>query len=136
MRRKSIKIFLVLLIFLFISFMTLETFATSEKTTSGQAIEAMKGMEGADLDTSGGNAKVLKILDAVLGLVQIAGTGISMIMVTVLGIKYMLAAPSDKADVKKQIAPLVIGAIILFASVNLVNIVANMADTTLKKAAS
>lgn len=132
MRRKSIKILLVLFLILLISVMTIEVFAT----TSESAIDAMKNMEGSDLETSGGNEKVSKILNAILGLVQVAGTGISMIMVAVLGIKYMMAAPSDKADVKKQIAPLVIGAIILFASVNLVNIIANMADTTLKKAAN
>lgn len=132
MRRKSMKALLVLLLILLISVMTIEAFAT----TSESAIDAMKNMEGSDLETSGGNEKVSKILNAILGLVQVAGTGISMIMVAVLGIKYMMAAPSDKADVKKQIAPLVIGAIILFASVNLVNIIANMADTTLKKAAN
>lgn len=132
MRRKSIKILLVLFLILLISVMTIEVFAT----TSESAIDAMKNMEVSDLETSGGNEKVSKILNAILGLVQVAGTGISMIMVAVLGIKYMMAAPSDKADVKKQIAPLVIGAIILFASVNLVNIIANMADTTLKKAAN
>ena len=59
-----------------------------------------------------------------------------MIMVTLLGIKYIMAAPSDKADVKKQIAPLVIGAIILFASVNLVGIIADVADSTLSGAAA
>ena len=109
MKRKSLKVLIILLLVLFISVMTIEAFAS----TSSSAIDAMKKMEDAELDTSGGNAKVSKILNAVLGLVQIAGTGISMIMVAVLGIKYMMAAPNDKADVKKQIAPLVIGAIIL-----------------------
>ena len=132
MKIKSLKVLIILLLVLFISVMTIEAFAS----TSSSAIDAMKKMEDAELDTSGGNAKVSKILNAVLGLVQIAGTGISMIMVAVLGIKYMMAAPNDKADVKKQIAPLVIGAIILFAAVNLVNIIANMADTTLKTAAN
>ncbi len=132
MKIKSLKVLIILLLVLFISAMTIEVFAS----TSSSAIDAMKKMEDAELDTSGGNAKVSKILNAVLGLVQIAGTGISMIMVAVLGIKYMMAAPNDKADVKKQIAPLVIGAIILFAAVNLVNIIANMADTTLKTAAN
>lgn len=132
MRRKSIKILLVLFLILLISVMTIEVFAT----TSESAIDAMKNMEVSDLETSGGNEKVSKILNAILGLVQVAGTGISMIMVAVLGIKYMMAAPSDKADVKKQIAPLVIGSIILFASVNLVNIISNMSDTTFKKEAN
>lgn len=95
------------------------------------AIGAMKGMSNGSLEDSTDGQKLTKILNSVIGLIQVAGTGISMVMVTMLGIKYMLAAPSDKADVKKQIAPLVIGAIILFASVNLVGIVADITEKTL-----
>lgn len=128
--RKSIKILLILLTSIFIiSVMQNLVFASS--TTD--AIGAMGNMKGADIED--GTGKLGNIINAVIGLIQVAGTGISMIMVTMLGIKYLLAAPSDKADVKKQIAPLVVGAIILFASVNLVSIVATIADNTLKGAA-
>lgn len=98
-------------------------------------IEAMKGMAGEDLtDSTGG--KLGDLINTAISIIQVAGTGISIIMVTMLGIKYLLAAPSDKADVKKQILPLLIGAIILFASVNLVGIISKVADTTLSQAAS
>lgn len=128
--RKSIKALLILLISIFIiSVMQNLVFASS--TT--EAITAMGNMKGADIED--GTGKLGNIINAVIGLIQVAGTGISMIMVTMLGIKYLLAAPSDKADVKKQIAPLVVGAIILFAAVNLVSIVATIADKTLSEAA-
>ena len=128
--RKSVKVLLILLISIFvISVMQNLVFAVS--TTD--AITAMGNMEGADIED--GTGKLGNIINAVIGLIQVAGTGISMIMVTMLGIKYLLAAPSDKADVKKQIAPLVVGAIILFAAVNLVSIVATIADKTLSEAA-
>lgn len=128
--RKSVKVLLILLISIFIiSIMQNLVFASS--TT--EAITAMGNMKGADIED--GTGKLGNVINAVIGLIQVAGTGISMIMVTMLGIKYILAAPSDKADVKKQIAPLVVGAIILFAAVNLVSIVATIADKTLKGAA-
>ena len=128
--KKSMKILLILLISIFIiSVMQNLVFASS--TTD--VISAMGNMQGADIED--GTGKLENIINAVIGLIQVAGTGISMIMVTMLGIKYLLAAPSDKADVKKQIAPLVVGAIILFASVNLVSIVATIADKTLSDAA-
>lgn len=128
--RKSVKVLLILLISIFvISVMQNLVFAVS--TTD--AITAMGNMEGADIED--GTGKLGNIINAVIGLIQVAGTGISMIMVTMLGIKYLLAAPSDKADVKKQIVPLVVGAIILFAAVNLVSIVATIADKTLSEAA-
>lgn len=38
----------------------------------------------------------------------------------------MLASSSEKADIKKQAMPIVIGCVILFAAVNLVAIVASI----------
>ena len=62
----------------------------------------------------------------VLGLMQMVGTGIALIVITLLGIKYMLASPAEKADVKKQIFPIIIGCILLFGAVNLVALVAGI----------
>ena len=122
-----VKILMILIMSIFVMSISLEVFATQS------AIDAMGNMAGATVED--GSGKIGNILNSVIGIIQIAGTGISMIMVTLLGIKYIMAAPSDKADVKKQIAPLVIGAIILFASVNLVGIIADVADSTLSSAA-
>lgn len=38
----------------------------------------------------------------------------------------MLASSSEKADIKKQAVPIVVGCVILFAAVNLVAIVASI----------
>ena len=127
MSKKVVKILLILTISVFLITFSLEVWATQS------AIDAMAGMEGATVED--GSGKIGNILNSVIGIIQVAGTGISMIMVTLLGIKYILASPSDKADVKKQIAPMVIGAVILFASVNLVGIIAEVADRTLSNAA-
>jgi len=35
-------------------------------------------------------------------------------------VKYILASPADKADVKKSITPIIIGCALLFAGVNIV----------------
>lgn len=123
---------LILISLLMISAISSVSFVYGTSTTD--AINAMKDMGEADIsDASGG--KLGKIINSIIGFIQVAGTGIAMIMVTILGIKYIMAAPSDKADVKKQIAPMVIGALILFGAVNLVNIVANIAMDSLKTAA-
>ena len=131
MNKKVVRFLIILMISIFVISISLEVLATSS------AISAMNGMAGATVeDGTGKIGKIGKILNSIIGIIQVAGTGISMIMVTLLGIKYIMAAPSDKADVKKQIAPLVIGAIILFASVNLVGIIADVADSTLSGAAA
>ena len=60
------------------------------------------------------------IIGGIIGLLQLAGSGISIIVVTLLGVKYILASPADKADVKKSITPIIIGCALLFAGVNIV----------------
>ena len=91
--------------------------------------------ETSQINSGDSDSGIANSIKDVIGMLQVAGTGIALVVITMLGIKYMLAAPSEKADVKKQIAPMVIGAVILFASVNLVGIIADVADRTLSNAA-
>lgn len=131
--KKNIVIKTLLIVFtiaLIVSAIQLSVYSVG----TSDAISAMNKMQGSDVKDDTGVLKPM--LNSVIGLIQVAGTGVAMIMVTIFGIKYIVAAPNDKADVKKQIAPMVIGAIILFASVNLVALVADTADSILSKAAS
>ena len=75
-----------------------------------------------------GSGGIAESINDVIGLLQIAGTGIALIVVTMLGIKYMLASPSDKADVKKQIMPILIGCFLIFGAVIVVSAMTNFAD--------
>ena len=43
-----------------------------------------------------------KTVGAILSLLRIVCTGIAIIMITVIAIKYLSAAPSDRADLKKS----------------------------------
>ena len=70
--------------------------------------------------------KIAGVLNAVIRLIQIAGTGISVLIVTILGIKYMFASSSEKADIKKMAMPIIIGCVLLFGAVNLVGAVAGI----------
>lgn len=67
--------------------------------------------------------KIENVINIVIGLLQVAGTGLALIVITMLGIKYLLASPSEKADVKKQIMPIIIGCILLFGALQLMGAV-------------
>lgn len=54
------------------------------------------------------------IINIVLGVVKVVAVGIAVIMLVVLAIKYMTAAPGEKADIKKSAFTYVIGALLLF----------------------
>ena len=48
-------------------------------------------------------------------------------MLIVLAIKYISAAPSDKAEIKKHAVVYVVGAIVLFAASGILQIIKNFA---------
>ena len=80
-------------------------------------ITAMEGTSNAATATGTG---VGNVINNVIGIMQVVGSGLSIIVITLLGIKYILASPGEKADVKKSIMPILIGCVLLFGAVNLI----------------
>lgn len=60
-----------------------------------------------------------------LSVAQIIGTSVAVVMLIVLAIKYISAAPNDKADIKKHAVVYIVGAIVLFAASALLGILKN-----------
>lgn len=76
-------------------------------------------------DTSGASGSVTRIIGALINIIQIIGSGVAIIMLIVLAIKYISAAPGDKADIKKHAVVYVVGAIVLFAATGILQIIKN-----------
>lgn len=74
-------------------------------------------------DNSGASKSAQNIIGALITIVQVIGTGVAIIMLIVLAIKYISAAPGDKADIKKHAVVYVVGAIILFAATGILQII-------------
>ena len=60
----------------------------------------------------------------IIGLVQAVGTIVAVVMIIVVGIKYLTSSPEGKAQYKGTMVAYVVGAILIFAAVNIVSIVA------------
>ena len=97
--------------------------------------DAKTQMENAyNIDSSQGESEgVMAVINDVIGLLQLAGTGISVVTITLLGAKYMLSSVEQKAEIKNRAMPVVIGCVILFGAVNLVAIVTNFTNAVLKE---
>ena len=122
MGKKYVKV--ILLIMFFFLVLSVISYAGGDITGVSDVINAMSGTSNsASSDNAFG-----KILNTMIGLLQVAGTGISIITVSVLGIKYLLASPSEKADTKKAILPIVIGCVLLFGAVNIISAVYDYAQ--------
>lgn len=79
-------------------------------------------------DNSGAAKSINNIIGSIITIVQVVGTGVAIIMLIVLAIKYISAAPGDKADIKKHAVVYVVGAIVLFAATGILGIVKNFAS--------
>ena len=72
------------------------------------------------------------IMGTVINTIKIVGTGVAIIMITYVAIKYMSAAPSEKAEFKKSAVAYIVGAIVLFAASNILSVINNFATANIK----
>lgn len=97
---------------------------------SNAAYDMMKNVnaivDASETDVSGAKAAITstkRIAGAVITITRIVAAGIAIIMISVLAMKYMTAAPSEKADIKKHAIPFVVGAIIMFSVSGILGII-------------
>lgn len=66
------------------------------------------------------------LLQNILGFVQVLGSAVSVIIIVVIGIKYMWSSAEEKFEIKQTVIYYFIGAVLLFATVNLITIIYNI----------
>ena len=111
--KKTVKVLLTLVVFALVASVAGSVFAVDPNQFSG-----------TDSDISGTMSNLSNII---LRVVQVIGTAVAVIMLIVLAIKYISAAPGDKADIKKHAVVYVVGAVVLFAASGILQIVKNFA---------
>lgn len=119
--KSKIKIFSLIIITLIILSMLLPT-----KTYCSIMDNLIDGMKNSSDISTQSNNSVTDGLNTVFSLVRYVGSGISIIVVLSLGIKYMVASIEEKVEIKKRAMPIVIGCIILFATTNILVLISDM----------
>ncbi|MCR5185690.1 MAG: pilin [Clostridia bacterium] len=76
--------------------------------------------------------KIKTTSQSVITIAQVIGVGIAVIMLVVLAMKYMISAPNERAEIKKHAVIYIIGAVVLFASVGILEIIKNFAEVVNK----
>ena len=67
------------------------------------------------------------VMLTIVSVIRIVGTGVSIIMLTYVAIKYMSAAPQEKAEFKKSATAMVVGAIVLFGTTQIIGVISKFA---------
>lgn len=76
---------------------------------------------------TGASNSVSNVLATVITSARIIGVCFAVVMLLTVAMKYMSAAPGEKADIKKSAMIYVVGAVVLFAVVGILGIVEQFA---------
>ncbi len=109
MRLKGIKILILLLVFIFL-FQTMVL-----ATNPFDQINPVAPDAGTLTEMNSFRNKLYTIF-------QIVGTGLAVIGLIILGIKYVYSAPNERADVKKYAIVYVVGAVLFFGAIGIVEL--------------
>jgi len=126
--KKTMKILSILLVVLMIitacGTVSAGQGAKTEEKGTGTMLEGVNIAPKKDAGKS-----VEGIGNSILGIIQVVGTIIAVGVLMVIGIKYMMGSAEEKAEYKKTMLPYLIGAIILFAAVNIAAAVISASKT-------
>lgn len=113
MKKMSKVLAIVLLVMMMVAMVAMPVMAADDALTP----KSMTGKSDVDVDgiTGLGNS-IIKILSTV-------GIVVSVVVLVVLGIKYMMGSAEEKAEYKKTLMPYIIGAGLVFAASGIANIV-------------
>ncbi len=115
--KKIVAIFLVIILCLTIMIPTM-----SYASDSGLGdLNAYGGGSG------GSSAELEQKAETILGIIQIIGVVISVIMLIVIGIKYMMGSIEERAEYKQTLKPYLIGAFLLFSGTTVPQLIYQLA---------
>lgn len=114
--KKQVKIITTVLMVLAIICTLTNMVCASQVITSLQGDQTSK-VSSQQLTNLGGK---------IIGILQVVGIVIAVVVLLVLGIKYMIGSAEEKAEYKKTMIPYLVGALLIFAASSIVSVVYNM----------
>lgn len=130
--KKSKKIFLRVLPILIVAVMLVANFsfvgaaAKSSSSSSSEPVNSnnLGSLAGNQTGSGTMNTAVQKMWASVLLILQI----LAVAAIVFAGVRYMFASADEKADIKKQMIILVIGAVLVFAASTIISIIVNVTN--------
>ena len=88
------------------------------------------------LDKSNATKTVADIMGRTINFIQVIGMGVAIVILVVIGIKWVSASamPSVKAEIAKTARYYILGAILIFSAIGILQIIKMFANTNVKDA--
>lgn len=77
---------------------------------------------------SAAQENVVKIGNQIIGIITTIGVVVAVVILLVLGIKYMMGSASEKAEYKKTMIPYLVGAVLIFGASAITQVVVKLAS--------
>ena len=103
MNKKLLKIVSTILMIAIIVSISISSFALTPANLTGNS-------------SVNGTSQIQSVGNSIIGILQVVGIVLSVIVLIVLGIKYMMGSAEEKAEYKKTMMPYIVGAALIFAA--------------------
>ena len=122
--KKSIKVISTLLLAIMLVASIAGTVLAVDPNTVLNGLNGTGNVQTNDLTKVGNN---------IVTIIQVVGIVIAVIVLLVIGIKYMMGSASEKAEYKKTMIPYIVGAVLIFAGTSLVRVIYSLSTSVSTK---
>lgn len=122
MKKTTINRIMKITTILVIAMMLVSTLSAVFATGAADVLRQLKGNTGAA-------TAVTHTANNIIGIVQVICYAAAVIMLVLVGVKFITASPEGKAEIKKSAIQYVIGAIIVFAAGALLGVISNLSNS-------
>ena len=122
--KKSIKVISTLLLAIMLVASIAGTVLSVDPNTVLNGLNGNGNVQTNDLTKVGNN---------IVTIIQVVGIVIAVIVLLVIGIKYMMGSASEKAEYKKTMIPYIVGAVLIFAGTSLVRVIYSLSTSVSTK---
>lgn len=122
--KKSIKVISTLLLAIMLVASVAGTVLAVDPNTVLIGLDGNGNVQISDLTKVGNN---------IVTIIQVVGIVIAVIVLLIIGIKYMMGSASEKAEYKKTMIPYIVGAVLIFAGTSLVRVIYSLSTSVSTK---
>lgn len=117
--KKSIKAIMILLV-MTVMFLTVCVVPSFADINAGDIAGQLTGTETA------ASGSVVTLGNQIIGIITTVGVVVAVVVLLVLGIKYMMGSAQEKAEYKKTMIPYLVGAILIFGASAITKVVVSI----------
>lgn len=119
--KKTIKMFEIMMIALMLV-MGMTTICSAGNVDPAGIASNLHGTQ------SNAQTQVTNIGNQIIGIITTVGVVVAVVVLLILGIKYMMGSASEKAEYKKTMIPYIVGAALIFGASAITKVVIGLAS--------